>query len=104
MVYIFLLDSTNNTLINIYFLIFRLILKVGINEVSRCIEKNQIVCCLIAEDVANCMITKHLLYMTAAKKIPVIILPDMHSITKRILGFSSAALGLKVCTNYINSH
>lgn len=75
---------------------FRLILKTGINEVSRYIEKDQIACCLIAEDVANCMIAKHLLFMTAAKKIPALIVPDMRSITKRILGFSSAALGLKV--------
>lgn len=73
----------------------------GINEVSRCIEKDQIACCLIAEDVANCMIAKHLLFMTAAKKIPVIILPDMRSVTKRIIGFPSAALGLKVCVNII---
>jgi len=69
----------------------------GINEVSRCIEKNEIACCLIAEDVANCMIVKHLLYMTSTKKIPVLILPDMCSVTKRILGFSAATIGLKVC-------
>jgi len=69
----------------------------GINEVSRCVEKDQIACCLIAEDVANCIIAKHLLFMTAAKKIPVLILPDMHSISKRIIGFSSSVLGLKVC-------
>ncbi|KAL5244548.1 hypothetical protein ACI65C_011958 [Semiaphis heraclei] len=73
----------------------RSILKMGINEVSRCVEKDQIACCLIAEDVENCMIAKHLLFMTAAKKIPVLILPDMHSISKRIIGFSSAVLGLK---------
>lgn len=73
----------------------RSVLKMGINEVSRCVEKDQIACCLIAEDVANCMIAKHLLFMTAAKKIPVLILPDMYSITKRIIGFSSAVLGLK---------
>lgn len=72
-------------------------LKIGINEVSRCIEKDEIACCLIAEDLANCIIVKHLLYMTATKKIPVLILPDMCSITKRILGFSTATLGLKVC-------
>jgi len=72
----------------------------GINEVSRCVEKDQIACCLIAENVANNMIAKHLLFMTAAKKIPVLILPDMHCITKRIIGFSSAVLGLKVCTIY----
>lgn len=75
----------------------RSILKMGINEVSKSVEKDQIACCLIAEDVANCMIAKHLLFMTASKKIPVLILPDMHCITKRIIGFSSAVLGLKVC-------
>lgn len=69
----------------------------GINEVSRCIEKEQIACCLIAEDVANCIIAKHLLSMTAAKKIPVVILPNMRLVVKRIIGFSSAVLGLKVC-------
>jgi len=69
----------------------------GINEVSRCIEKDQIACCLLAEDVANSMIAKHLLYMTTAKEIPVVILPNMRLITKNIVGFSSAALGLKVC-------
>lgn len=73
----------------------RSVLKMGINEVSRCVEKDQITCCLIAEDVANCMIAKHLLFMTSAKKIPVLILPDMRSITKRFIGFSSAVLGLK---------
>lgn len=87
--------------INMYFFTFRLILKMGINEVSRCIEKDQLACCLIAEDVANCMIAKHLLFMTASKKIPVVILPDMRSVTKQIVGFSSAALGLKVCINII---
>lgn len=76
---------------------FRSLLKIGINEVSRCIEKDEIACCLIAEDVANGMIVKHLLYMTATKNIPVLILPDMRSITKRLLGFSAATLGLKVC-------
>jgi ribosomal protein L7Ae-like RNA K-turn-binding protein len=69
----------------------------GINEVSRCIEKNQLACCLIAEDVANSVIAKHLLLMTAAKKIPVLIISDLHSITKRIIGFSSVTIGLKVC-------
>ncbi|XP_060850557.1 uncharacterized protein LOC132929310 [Rhopalosiphum padi] len=73
----------------------RSVLKMGINEVSRCVEKDQITCCLIAEDVANCMIAKHLLFMTSAKRIPVLILPDMRSITKRFIGFSSAVLGLK---------
>ncbi|XP_025422669.1 uncharacterized protein LOC112692271 isoform X2 [Sipha flava] len=71
------------------------ILKMGINEVSRCIEKNQLACCLIAEDVANSVIAKHLLLMTAAKKIPVLIISDLHSITKRIIGFSSVTIGLK---------
>lgn len=83
-----------------YFCTYRSVLKMGINEVSRCVEKDQIACCLIAEDVANCMIAKHLLFMAAAKKIPVLILPDMRCITKRIIGFSSAVLGLKVCTIY----
>lgn len=72
----------------------------GINEVSRCIEKDQIACCLIAEDVANSMISKHLLFMATAKKIPVVILPNMRSITKHIIGFSSAVLGFKVCIIY----
>lgn len=75
----------------------------GINEVSRCIEKDQLACCLIAEDIANCMMAKHLLIMTAAKKIPVVILSDMRLVTKRIIGFPSAALGLKVCMSYIIS-
>lgn len=67
----------------------------GINSVSKSIEKDEIACCLIAEDVANSMIAKHLLLMTAAKKIPVLIVPDMLPITKNIIGFSSAVLGLK---------
>lgn len=69
----------------------------GINEVSRHMEKDLIACCVIAEDVANSMISKHLLFMTAAKKIPVVILPDMRSVTKRIIGFPSTVIGLKVC-------
>ncbi|XP_025203674.1 uncharacterized protein LOC112600611 [Melanaphis sacchari] len=73
----------------------RSVLKMGINEVSRCVEKDQITCCLIAEDVANCMIAKHLLIMTSTKRIPVLILPDMRSITKRLIGFSSAVIGMK---------
>lgn len=75
----------------------------GINEVSRYIEKNQIACCLIAEDVANGMISKHLLLMTAAKKIPVVIIPNMRLVTKRIIGFPSAALGLTVCIIFIRN-
>lgn len=76
----------------------------GINEVSRLIEKDLIACCLVAEDVADSIITKHLLFMSAAKKIPVIILPGMRSITKRIIGFPSAVLGLKVCIKYNSGH
>jgi len=56
---------------------------------------------LLAEDVANGMIVKHLLYMTASKKIPVVIVPDMRSVTKHILNFSATALGLKVCIKNI---
>lgn len=69
----------------------------GINEVGRSIEKDQLACCLIAEDVANSVIAKHLLLMTAAKKIPTLIISDLRSITKRIIGFSSVTIGLKVC-------
>ncbi|CAI6342633.1 unnamed protein product [Macrosiphum euphorbiae] len=89
------LSNTHKNNISLNLKAQRSVLKMGINEVSRCVEKDQIACCLIAEDVANCMIAKHLLFMTAAKKIPVLILPDMQCITKRIIGFSSAVLGLK---------
>lgn len=75
----------------------------GINAVSRSMEKDEIACCLIAEDVANCMIAKHLLLMALANKIPVIILSDMRLVTKCIIGFSSAALGLKVCNFLIKN-
>lgn len=75
----------------------------GINAVSRSMEKDEIACCLIAEDVANCMIAKHLLLMAFANKIPVIILSDMRLVTKCIIGFSSAALGLKVCNLLIKN-
>ncbi|VVC39357.1 50S ribosomal protein L30e-like,Ribosomal protein L7Ae/L30e/S12e/Gadd45 [Cinara cedri] len=88
--------SNKHKLINSDLRAQRLVLKMGINEVSRNIEKNQIACCLIADDVSNSMISKHLLLMTAAKKVPVVILPNMRSVTKLIVGFSSAALGLKI--------
>lgn len=73
----------------------------GINEVTRCMEKGQIACCLIAEDVANSVIVKHLISMTAAMQIPVVILPKLRLVMKCIIGFSSAVLGLKVCLFFI---
>ncbi|XP_050425671.1 uncharacterized protein LOC126836375 isoform X2 [Adelges cooleyi] len=73
----------------------RLILKMGINEISRSIEKDQLACCVVAADVANSVIANYLIIMAATKKVPCVILPDMRLVTNRIIGFPSSALGLK---------
>ncbi|XP_050537497.1 uncharacterized protein LOC126903367 [Daktulosphaira vitifoliae] len=96
--------SRNHKIINPKLKYQRSVFKMGINAVSRLIEKEELVCCIVAEDVGNNMLANHLIIMAAIKKIPVVVLPNMRLVTKHLIGFSSAALGIKVDILNVKDH
>lgn len=72
----------------------------GINVVTRALEKDNVCCVLLDANVEPPLIIKHIVIMAANKKIPVLLLPILKTITLEKMGFATAAFALKVTYGY----
>ncbi|KAL6264778.1 hypothetical protein P5V15_004876 [Pogonomyrmex californicus] len=67
----------------------------GINAVTRALEKDDICCVLLDANVEPPLMIKHIIIMAMNKKIPVILLPTLKIVTLEKLGFATTAFALK---------
>ncbi|XP_050458975.1 uncharacterized protein LOC126855399 [Cataglyphis hispanica] len=67
----------------------------GINAVTRALEKDNVCCVLLDANVEPLLLIKHIVVMAQNKKIPVLLLPILKTITLQKIGFATAAFALK---------
>ncbi|XP_014475256.1 PREDICTED: uncharacterized protein LOC106744753 [Dinoponera quadriceps] len=67
----------------------------GINAVTRALEKNNICCILLDASVEPPLLVKHIVVMAQNKKVPVLLLPVLKTVTLQTIGFATAAFALK---------
>lgn len=68
----------------------------GINIVTRALEKNNVCCVLLDANVEPPLIIKHIITMAVNKEIPVLLLPILKIVTLERIGFATTAFALKV--------
>ncbi|XP_043253895.1 uncharacterized protein LOC122398251 [Colletes gigas] len=67
----------------------------GLNAITRSLEKNNICCVLMDANIEPPLLSRHIIVMAQNKKIPILLLSNLKSITLSIIGFASAAYALK---------
>ncbi|CAL7947778.1 unnamed protein product [Xylocopa violacea] len=67
----------------------------GINAITRSLEKDNVCCILMDANVEPHLLVKHVIHMAQNKKVPVLLLPKLKTVTLNTIGFASAACGLK---------
>lgn len=68
----------------------------GINAVTRALEKDNVCCVLLDANVEPLLLIKHIVIMAQNKKTPVLLLPVLKTVTLQNIGFATAAFALKV--------
>jgi ribosomal protein L7Ae-like RNA K-turn-binding protein len=68
----------------------------GVNSVTKGLEGGLIECCLIAEESSPQILVKHIATQAKHARVPVLVMPELKSLTKNSLGVSTLALGFKV--------
>lgn len=76
--------------------LFRNSVILGINAITRSLEKNNVCCILMDANISPPLLIKHIIYMAQNKKVPLLLLSKLKSITLHTIGFASAAYALKV--------
>lgn len=67
----------------------------GINAITRALEKENICCVLMDADIDPPLLVKHIIQMAQNSKIPLLLLPQLKIITLNAIGFACAACALK---------
>ncbi|XP_043514031.1 uncharacterized protein LOC122530799 isoform X2 [Frieseomelitta varia] len=67
----------------------------GINAITRSLEKNNICCILMDANISPPLLIRHIIHMAQNKKVPVLLLPKLKTVTLKSIGFASAACALK---------
>lgn len=67
----------------------------GTNAVTRALEKDNVCCVLLDANVEPRLMIKHIIIMAQNKKIPVLLLPVLKTVTLQQIGFATAAFALK---------
>jgi len=68
----------------------------GINVVTRALEKDNVCSILLDANVEPPLIIKHIITMAVNKKVPVLLLPILKTVTLEKIGFATTAFALKV--------
>ncbi|KAG8042559.1 hypothetical protein G9C98_005193 [Cotesia typhae] len=76
----------------------------GVNAVTRAVEKKDICCILVEANVDPMLMIKHIIVMGQNKNIPVVLLPGLKKICLEKIGFASLTIGLKKSEAELNSH
>ncbi|KAJ1522121.1 hypothetical protein ONE63_002432 [Megalurothrips usitatus] len=76
-------------------------LAIGVNDVSRGLEENELVSILISNEANPPTLTKHLATLAATRNVPHIVLQNLKDYTKKTLDFTALTVGFKkiVATN-----
>lgn len=77
-------------------LFFRKCLAIGVNDVARGIEKNELACCLLYSEAKPKIIVSHIADLAKFKRIPILLVKSLKEDMVKCLGFSSLAIGFKV--------
>lgn len=67
----------------------------GINAITRALEKDNVCCILLDAKVEPLLIIKHIIVMAQNKKIPILLLSVLKTVTLQKIGFATAAFALK---------
>ncbi|XP_029044091.2 uncharacterized protein LOC114876588 [Osmia bicornis bicornis] len=67
----------------------------GINAITRALEKNDICCVLMDASIEPPLLIRHIIQMAQNNKIPLLLLPELKTITLNTIGFASAACAPK---------
>lgn len=67
----------------------------GVNTVTRSLEKDAVCCVLLDANVEPPLLIKHIVMMAQRKEIPFLLVSSLKVLTFETIGFSSTALGLK---------
>ncbi|XP_069699938.1 uncharacterized protein [Periplaneta americana] len=70
-------------------------LLLGVNAVTRGLETTTVGCVLLAQDADPRVLVSHIPTMCGMQGVPVLVLPDLRTISNISLGFSCLALGIK---------
>ncbi|KAH0564118.1 ribonuclease P protein subunit p38-like [Cotesia glomerata] len=76
----------------------------GVNAVTRAVEKKDICCILVEANVDPMLMIKHIILMGQNKNIPVVLLSGLKKICLEKIGFASLTIGLKKSEAELNSH
>lgn len=68
----------------------------GINAVTRALEKDNVCCLLLDANVEPRFLIKHIVVMAQNKKVPVLLLSDLKIVSLQTIGFPTAAFALMV--------
>ncbi|KAI4481534.1 hypothetical protein M0802_013966 [Mischocyttarus mexicanus] len=67
----------------------------GVNIVTRSLEKDALCCVLLDSNVEPPLLIKHIVMMAQRKEIPFLLVPSLKVLTFETIGFSTIAFGLK---------
>ncbi|XP_053988060.1 uncharacterized protein LOC128891652 [Hylaeus anthracinus] len=67
----------------------------GLNAITRSLEKSNVCCVLMDAHIEPQFLIRHIIIMAQNKKVPILLLPNLKTITLNSIGFASAAFALK---------
>ncbi|XP_017885461.1 uncharacterized protein LOC108628204 [Ceratina calcarata] len=67
----------------------------GINAITRSLEKNNVCCVLMDANIEPQLLVKHIIHMAQNKNVPILLLPKLKIVTLNTIGYASAACALK---------
>ncbi|XP_076232166.1 uncharacterized protein LOC143177828 isoform X1 [Calliopsis andreniformis] len=68
----------------------------GLNAITRSLERNEICCILMDSNIEPQLLIRHIIIMAQNKKVPLLLLLNLKTLTLNTIGFASAAFALKV--------
>ncbi|XP_017788016.1 PREDICTED: uncharacterized protein LOC108570638 [Habropoda laboriosa] len=67
----------------------------GINAITRSLEKENVCCILMDANIDPHLLVKHIIHMAQNKKVPILMFPKLKTVTLNTIGFATAACALK---------
>ncbi|CAK9812650.1 hypothetical protein ANTQUA_LOCUS7350 [Anthophora quadrimaculata] len=67
----------------------------GINAITRSLEKENVCCILMEANIDPHLLVKHVIHMALNKKVPILMFPKLKTVTLNTIGFATAACALK---------
>lgn len=68
---------------------------IGVNEVTKSLELDEIGTVLLTGDVNPQMMVKHVVDLAVLRNVPLLVVPELRTVLKQSIGFGSLAIGFK---------